>query len=323
MESTAFVLRDACPACGNTRAETLCNVPYDGGPLLAYLQSYYTKARDVRSALCGGTYVVDRCTDCRLVFQRYVGDAALLSTLYDDWLNSEYDPDHDPTYQSSVAHPESTRDGHELLAAARTLGRPVSALRVLDYGMGWGLWARIAHGLGAHAHGYDLSPTRRTYARAHGVDVVDLDQNADLGVDFINADQVLEHLSSPLETVHVLARALKPGGILKIAVPRADDIERRLRRSDWTAPKFSRISLNAIQPLEHVNCFSNRSLRRLLDRAGLVPRRIPFIAYSAFLLTPGGIPRRPVALAKAFARPVYNMFSRNNLYAWFQKPEAA
>jgi 2-polyprenyl-3-methyl-5-hydroxy-6-metoxy-1,4-benzoquinol methylase len=285
------------------------------------MQSYYSKARDIGIALSGGIYEVDRCTDCRLIFQRYVGGAALLSALYEDWLNSSYDPDQDASYQDSVAHPARTRDGHELLAAAHTLRRPLSSLRVLDYGMGWGLWARIAHELGAHALGYDLSPTRRVYASRHGIEVVDVDALPNLAIDFINADQVLEHVSAPLETARLFAQTLRPGGIVKIAVPRADGIDRRLRLPEWSVAKSSRNSLTAIHPLEHVNCFSARALTRLLEGAHLVPMRISLAAYSAFVLTPGGIPRRPISLGKAFARPLYNTFSRSNLYAWFRKPE--
>jgi SAM-dependent methyltransferase len=322
-DGATFVRRDTCPACGGARTEEMRRIPYDRGPLLAHMQGYYWKARDVRAALSGGTYEVVRCTDCGLVFQRYVAGDALLSTLYDDWLNSEYHPDHDPFYVKSVARPASTRDGHEVLAVARALGRPTSSLRVLDYGMGWGLWARIAHGLGAYTFGYDLSATRRTYASANGIHVVDVDELSDLGLDFVNVDQVLEHLSSPFEVTELLARALRPGGILKIAVPHAKDIARRLRLLDFGAKKYSRNALTAIQPLEHVNCFSKASLSRMLGRVRLTPRRVPPTAYAAFLLTPGGLPRQPVAIAKAFARPLYNEFSRTNLYAWFQKPETA
>jgi SAM-dependent methyltransferase len=321
MSESAFVRRDACPACGGTRAKNLCSVPYDRGALLAYLQSYYEKARDIGTWLNGAMYEVDRCRDCRLVFQRYVGRDALLSALYDEWLNSNYHPDGDASYQASVANPASTRDGHEVLTIARALGKAPSSLRVLDYGMGWGLWARVASGLGAHTFGYDLSPTRRTYASAHGIEIVDADGLSELAVDFVNADQMFEHLSSPFETARLLADALRPGGVLKVSVPRADDIQRRLRVPDWTATKLSRNSLNAIQALEHVNCFSERSLASLLRRVHLIPMRIPLVAYSAFLSTPGGIPRRPLALAKALARPLYNEFSRSNLYAWFRKPE--
>lgn len=320
---SSFVRRDGCPACGSLGAMTLLSVPYDRDPLLSYLRSYYTKASDIGSWLSGAVYGVERCTDCSLVFQRHVASGELLSRLYDDWLNFEYDPERDGTYQHAVQNPASTRDGHELLTVARVLRRPVASLRVLDYGMGWGLWARIARGIGARAYGHELSETRSAYVRSHGVELVDAASLRDLAVDFINADQVFEHLSDPYETASLLAGALGPGGVLKIAVPRADDIERRLRRPDWNARKFSRHSLNAIQPLEHVNCFSERSLARLLRRVGLERMQIPLGAYGAFLFVRGGIPSRPVPIAKAVARPLYNRFSRNNLYAWFRKPEAA
>jgi SAM-dependent methyltransferase len=322
MTRTSFLRRDVCPACDGADAETLARLPYDSAPLLAFLKAYYAEATDLERWLAGATYEVVRCRACTLVFQRNVGGAGLLTALYDVWLNSSYRPEADAEYLSQVAAPARTRDGHELFAVARTLGGSCDSLRVLDYGMGWGLWARIAHGLGAMTYGFDLSASRCEYARAHGIEVVELDDLRGLGVDFVNADQVFEHLTSPVEVATLLASALRPGGILKIAVPRADDIASRLRSPDFDAPRSSRASLGAIHPLEHVNCFSPRSLTALARRVGLVPMRVPLASQVAFLATPNAIPRRPLPLAKAIVRPLYNLAGRTNLYAWLRKPSS-
>lgn len=319
LPATRFIERTRCPACDSSRIETWLRIPYDDTTLSNFLAECYPAATDLRAWLSGATYQIDACKDCQLVYQRHVGSPELLSTLYDRWLNNDYHPA-DADFQKQIARPAMTRDGHEIFAVAYTLGVSLPELRVLDYGMGWGLWARIAHELGAQSFGYDLSPTRCDDAVRHGIRVVRPPDFAALGVHFVNADQILEHTSWPLTALREMVDALRPGGILKIAVPRAADLHRRLKLLDWRAPKYSRNSLNPIGPLEHVNCFGPTSLAALCARVGLRRVAIPLAAYAAHLKVPGALAfDDPVRLVKGFLRPAYHRFSRDNLYAWFRK----
>jgi hypothetical protein len=139
-------------------------------------------------------------------------------------------------------------------------------------------------------------------------------------MDFVNTEQVFEHLSDPYEIISILASALRRGGLLKISVPQAPDLEYRLNGFDWNASPGRRSLLTAVHPLEHVNCFDARSLIALARRVGLEPVRIPVRAYMAFVRRPSAIPwTDPRAFAKAWARPLYHRFSRENLYMWFRR----
>jgi hypothetical protein len=93
--------------------------------------------------------------------------------------------------------------------------------------------------------------------------------------DFINTEQVFEHIAAPLDTLTMLAAALRREGLIKISVPDARDLKRRLNVMDWTAPYGSRNSLNDTIPLIHVNSFTHRSLVRMAQLAGLEPVNIP------------------------------------------------
>lgn len=318
-----FVARPCCPACGATRFTTLLRLDFLEPRLWGFLTTYYRSLHANRSLFEGAIYQLDQCAACSLVFQRFVGDDQLLTLLYDTWLSARPAPTHDPVVRAAHTHPAQSRDGHELFAAAHHLGTPVERLRVLDYGMGWGLWAGVARRLGCTAFGFDLSPTRRAHAASDGITVVTREEIPDLSLDFINTDQVLEHLTDPYEDTARLAKALRPGGILKISVPQAPDLPRRLKRLDWYAPKSSRDSLNPVHPLEHVNCFSPASLEAIAERLGLERVDLPLQSHAAFLNHPRTIPfRSPTALAKAFLRPFYSQHSRRSLLRWFEKPQA-
>jgi 2-polyprenyl-3-methyl-5-hydroxy-6-metoxy-1,4-benzoquinol methylase len=86
---------------------------------------------------------------------------------------------------------------------------------------------------------------------------------------FINTEQVFEHLVDPMAELLRLASALRPGGLVRISVPNGTAVESRLSNPDWNAAKGSPRSLNAVAPLEHINCFNHRSLETLGVRAGL------------------------------------------------------
>jgi SAM-dependent methyltransferase len=79
--------------------------------------------------------------------------------------------------------------------------------------------------------------------------------------DFINTEQVFEHIPEPLETLRHLIKSLETNGIIKISVPTANDVDRRLKIMDWEAPIDSRNSLDPVTPLEHINYFKRSSIR--------------------------------------------------------------
>jgi ubiquinone/menaquinone biosynthesis C-methylase UbiE len=190
--------------------------------------------------------------------------------LYEEWIDPKI------TFRKHIE--ESTaasynRIASEIAALVAKFDRPPYSLKFLDFGMGWGEWVRLARAFGVQAHGAEFSQARLAFARSQALPVVTWDEISTQQFDLIRADQVFEHLAQPLATLQYLARSLKQGGVLKIGVPDGSDIRRRLLIDDWSAPKGSRNSLNAVAPLEHINCFSRNALLAMATKAGLRPVR--------------------------------------------------
>lgn len=68
-------------------------------------------------------------------------------------------------------------------------------LKVLDFGMGWGGWCRMANAFGHESYGMKLSEKRIEYATKHGVRLVQWQDLPDHDFDFINCKQVFEHIN--------------------------------------------------------------------------------------------------------------------------------
>ena len=129
--------------------------------------------------------------------------------------------------------------------------------------MGWGYWARMATAHGLDVCGLELSPAPRAHAESMGVaGDRSLPEEGDR-FDFIYANQVFEHLADPREALLELAARLAPDGVMQMRVPDGRGIAARLARSGWTP------EMDAVHPLEHINCFDRDSLLAFARQAGL------------------------------------------------------
>ena len=232
--------------------------------------------------------------------------------------------EHEAEAHSVFAHllktPRATRDGHELMWASKHLNKPLATMQTLDYGMGWALWAQIAKELGCKSFGFDLSTVRMRAAAQQGINVLeDVNFPAD-AFDFINTEQVFEHVPDPLALAVKLSKSLRPGGILKVSVPNGTDIVERLKIGNWGAAKGTKQSLNPVAPLEHINCFNEKTLIKMGLKANLIPVSKNTFAQFAFLFHKNAINLfAPKETFKAFIRPWYRFHNRQSLYIWLQK----
>jgi SAM-dependent methyltransferase len=131
--------------------------------------------------------------------------------------------------------------------------------------MGWGFWGLAAQAQGLEVSGYELSAQRREYARTMGLDVVDELPPPGAHFDCVYSSQVFEHLPDPRSTLESLCSRLAPGGLVYLRVPDGRGIATRLVRHGWSP------QMDAIHPLEHINCFTRKTLIALGAQAGLAP----------------------------------------------------
>lgn len=267
-----FIQRTQCPGCRGTQFHLLREARYDAPPLREYLDEFYRDVGSVEhAALAGAMYSLQTCEACGLVFQRDIPNGKLSAKLYEEWMDPHkvfdlYERGHGVNFYSPLARQVET--------VIRHFGGKPAELKVLDLGMGWGRWCMFASAYGCETYGLEISPARIAFARAHGIRVLDYDELAAHQFNMINAEQVFEHLPDPLETLTMLRPRLRPGGLIWIAVPDGADIRRRIERWDWQAPKGAPDSLNAVAPLEHLNCFTPDALMTMAAKAGFGPAEI-------------------------------------------------
>ena len=262
--ATGFEQREVCPLCGSKSQQLLSDLAFDEAPLAPFLEDFYG-GRMAPAELANGRYRIERCDDCSFIFQDRILEAAGMQRLYQDWV----DQASSLQKKRSAKAKRFSQYAGQVRTLMRLFDKPPQQTRVLDYGMGWGYWCRMVQAHGYDVRGYELSASRRDHARHLGVPVMDNLGQADVEFDFIYANQVFEHLSDPRQALHELCRYLHADGIVYLRVPDGRDVARRLRLGGWSP------DLDAIHPLEHINCFTRETLIQLGASAGLRPFQPP------------------------------------------------
>jgi 2-polyprenyl-3-methyl-5-hydroxy-6-metoxy-1,4-benzoquinol methylase len=271
MSHRYFANRNICPGCHSVQHRTLYAGDYLAPPIKSYLEAFYAPQGGIEfEYLSEARYILEECLECGLIYQAEIPNDFLMTKLYDQWIEPSKVFGDDDDLGSYAEYAQ------EVMMLVAWLRRTPGSPTFLDFGMGWGRWLRMARAFGGDVYGTELSASRITYAQSEGIKVIAWDEIPEHRFDFINTEQVCEHLPQPLETLRYLAASLRPNGLIKISVPNGSDFKRRLKAADWAAPKFSKNSLNAAAPLEHINCFNYQSLLRMADLAGLKPTALPW-----------------------------------------------
>ena len=312
MSNFYFESRAECPVCASNSPKTIYKTQYDEPPIKEYLEGFYApQGRIEIEYLRGATYVLCGCDICGLIYQRDIPTDALIERLYEYWIDPH-----------KVFEKHQKQDGlgyyscyaQEIMQIISYFDKMPSSLCFLDYGMGWGKWALMAKAFGCDSYGFELSKERIKYAKGNSIKVISWAEIPQYQFDFINCEQVFEHIPEPLKTLRHLKKALKPNGILKVSVPDANDIERRLKIMDWKAPKGTRDSLNPVAPLEHINCFRRKTLAKMATEARMEEVFILIKQQDKNKTYWGGIKQ----IAKNVLWPIYRNLLKKQNYVFFR-----
>jgi len=278
-----FKKRATCPCCDSKQVVEIFRVPFDQPALQRYVQEFYgSQGAPKLSYLENQDYVLSRCVQCQLIFQCEIPADKLMYSIYEEWIDPELVFEKTEKNRGIGYFEQMSR---EIVRIVNHFGGSPSQINLLDYGMGWGHWCRLAQSFGCNVFGTEYSASRIEHAGAIGLGTYKLDCLPKRTFDFINTEQVFEHLPHPKETLLELKECLKPGGLLKISVPLGDNIDRKLHNLSPEDLERLFFDLNPIAPLEHINCYSRACLTDFASRNGLTPAKLSYRKKLDFFLT--------------------------------------
>lgn len=197
------------------------------------------------------------------------------------------------------AHYDENYEGNSVAIYARTreaafrhyvgrLRRFGAAGRHLDVGSSFGFLMDAMEKAGLATEGVEISKPAIRHAReVLGKKVTEGVFTAadfpEATFDVITMTDIVEHLARPRVELQEARRVLKPGGLLLVAVPNMPFQRFKMRVADiWEAVLGRRPSWGTVIPRIHINHFTRRSLRRLLEGEG----------FEVLLVEPGPVNRQ-------------------------------
>lgn len=186
----------------------------------------------------------------------------------EEFYTGEYKNFNDSSLKVQINDPEFY-EGHweDIYDNIEEINGNENNLSMLDIGCGWGLALNYFKKKGFHCYGFDPAIEAVNYGIKNGLNL----KHAGLdGMDVFNGKKfnvvtlfnVLEHLPDPLKSIEQIKKILLPNGILIIDVPNEfNDFQTSGRDvhglNDWW-----------VAPPNHLNYFSNTSLKNLLNYLG-------------------------------------------------------
>jgi 2-polyprenyl-3-methyl-5-hydroxy-6-metoxy-1,4-benzoquinol methylase len=291
--------RTRCPACAEPATTVVKSLPYGRNPVILPPEL---------PAFAVSEYTIRECPACGLLFQEEALDDQETAAYYRAKLGAAL---------AQLASRRLRDHAHlveDVLLARKLIDR--ESPLVLDFGAGECTWGGTAHALGCRVVCYDLHDAIAECAANYGLKAVALEEIAPDSLDYINADQVFEHLAQPLEQLRELVPKLRRGGLIKISTPGDRRMKGKLHSANFEAlaPAEFAAQFSALVPLQHLQLFSARSLQVMGHRSGLERLRIsPFTSLATTVLVDSG---------RQLNRAINNPFKRwlaRGTWQWFRR----
>lgn len=216
------------------------------------------------------------CSDCGFIMVEPFSGFEIYNDAYYRGAGPDPYVDYESEYKN-WRHTDRVREFRDLhhiaerqlrsLPHASTLSHP---LKWLDFGCGAGGFLKYLGELG-HVAGRKLELTGhdvgsyatllKTQDRFRILDLEELSREPDEQYDVISLIEVIEHLPAPVEPLQLVARLLKPGGLLLLTT---GNLESPVARRQGIHYRYC-------APEIHVSLFNPRSLTALYRRVGLMP----------------------------------------------------
>ncbi len=246
-----------CVIC-NKKGKLFFREKYTDKIFKDFFSNFYgkSKSKSLIKRLKKINFELLKCNSCEFVWQKNQPINSFANNLY-----SKIIDDKKSFLKSKKIFRENrNKFNNELNLICNSLKK--KRLKVLDYGAGWGAWIRSIKLENVNLYAYELSNKRNRFLKKFNINVLDykkikLKKNE---FDYIRLEQVLEHLPDLDKCLKLIKMISTKDIIIDISVPNG--------KKNILNPHIVNIQKGPVQPLEHINCFSNKSLKKLFANYG-------------------------------------------------------
>jgi len=246
-----------CKIC-KKKAKSIYQKKYTDIVIVSYFKRYYGKKKFkfFKDRLKNINFDLIKCNKCKFIWQKNSPNEKLSYDLYEKIIDKK---------ESLLKSKNKFKQRHqknknEIYFIVNQF--QATKVNILDFGAGWGHWLNSGDKSKFNPYALEMSHSRKKYISNLGIKVINYDDvsNYKNFFHFIRLDQVVEHLSDFKLVFKLIKKLAKKDCIFYLSVPDGKSIIQNKSNI--------KIEKGAVQPLEHLNCFSRYSLIKLLSMQG-------------------------------------------------------
>ncbi len=213
-------------------------------------------------------YELLKCEKCEFIWQKFAPEEKFAYTLYEEIIDKK------KSFQKSKLLQEKRKIRYQDEFEFIFNYFQNKKINILDFGAGWGSWLNVIDNTKVDKYAFELSPSRKKYLIEEGIKVLDeiSIEKYQSFFDYIRIEQVLEHVVDINLILKLIKKIAKDNCIVHIGVPNG---KKEILKNHKII-----IKKGAVQPLEHLNCFSNRSLKKALIKYNFEPIKLKKIIFT-------------------------------------------
>lgn len=252
-----LIERQKCPYCEGFNFNSLFKKNYSSSNLQEFLLSYY-KNREILDILKFNLYEIVECIECTGLFQKFIPDDNLSYYLYEKLIsaNDSFNK------KNNITHTNFKEYNFDAEIIKKLFKKDNNQIKILEFGCGWGFWAKFMKELNFDVETIEISETRIDYLKKNRIKNYKNTNELVKNYDLIFSNQALEHVSSPFEIIKNLNNKLNKDGVMYHKFPSSFLFKKKLSKN--YEPKK-----DCAHPLEHINIFNKKSFKKMFEKIKL------------------------------------------------------
>ena len=155
-----LIERRNCPYCASVNLNTLHKLNYNDDILKKFLFKYYNNKKII-DILKFNVYEISECTECSGLFQKFIPDNDLSYYLYETLISAKKSFNK----KKNIIHKNFREYNLDAEIIKKLFKKDNNQIRILEFGCGWGFWAKFMKELDFDVETIEISETRRRYLK--------------------------------------------------------------------------------------------------------------------------------------------------------------
>jgi len=241
-----LIERLKCPFCKGTEFKTLYKKNYSDIKLKNFIEEYY-QSNLLNQIIENNVYELCECNICNGIFQKYEPDDNFSNFLYDKIISSE----NSLIKKNDFIKKNENKLNQDFLMISKLFSKRTDEIKILEFGCGWGFWSKFMKSKSLNITTCEFSKSRHQHLIENKINNIQNLNEINDKFDLIYSEEVLEHVSSPLNILIKLKKLLTENGFMFHRFPSSFFFKKKLN-SKYIPKK------DCAHPLEHLNIINKK-----------------------------------------------------------------